>query len=580
MSAILSADTLNDYISPSLECIKPVEIIPKSTPDGTGNPYEVTTEDKLLLDIPPAQISLTDCLACSGCVTSAEAVLISLQSHAEVLNALDSGVAYTRSELNSRTILRSDTDDNARSRRIFVASVSPQVRASLAATYGVNEQQAGHMIQQLFCGPQGLGAGGRYGNRFAWTVDTNAMREVCLAAGAEEVLNPSTGMSTEPPILSSVCPGWVCYVEKTHPHVIPHLSKLKSPQALTGILLKTVLSKKLNVDPSQIFHLAIMPCFDKKLEGSRQELTSKYWQTGAETDNSPPVRDVDCVITAREILMLADSRGISFPTLPRIPVTETDLPTFPDEYISRFLFTPPRTGRGKQSPEAGTSGGFLYHILQESQRQTPGSIIQCQRGRNPDVVDYTVTLRDRIIFRASRYYGFRNIQNLVRRLKPAKISKLSGKTIGARKPDPNNQTTPQASYIEVMACPGGCTNGGGQIKFDDLASLQSPTTVTITNSKEWLGFVDEAYYSMEEEEEQDTNTNNTAITTTTQEQEQANTPITPQTLISHWSALTGIPPDTLLQTTFREVLSDVGKPKKKLDTERVAEIATRMGGGW
>ena len=91
MSAILSADDLNDFISPSVACIKPVETLPDPPPN---NAYEVTTEGKEAQEARTAQISLTDCLACSGCVTSAEAVLVSLQSHAEVLNALDSAPAY------------------------------------------------------------------------------------------------------------------------------------------------------------------------------------------------------------------------------------------------------------------------------------------------------------------------------------------------------------------------------------------------------------------------------------------------------------------------------------------------------
>src|SRR6201996_4418612 len=87
MSAILSADDLNDFISPGVACIKPIETLPKQD---DSNPYEVTTEDKVQAQNPaPASISLTDCLACSGCVTSAEAVLVSLQSHTEVLSTLD-----------------------------------------------------------------------------------------------------------------------------------------------------------------------------------------------------------------------------------------------------------------------------------------------------------------------------------------------------------------------------------------------------------------------------------------------------------------------------------------------------------
>src|SRR4051812_19589932 len=96
-SAILSADDLNDFISPGVACIKPIETLPK---EDDSNPYEVTTEDKVQAQNPaPASISLTDCLACSGCVTSAEAVLVSLQSHNEVLNTLDKHPAYNVHDL-------------------------------------------------------------------------------------------------------------------------------------------------------------------------------------------------------------------------------------------------------------------------------------------------------------------------------------------------------------------------------------------------------------------------------------------------------------------------------------------------
>ena len=263
MSAILSADDLNDFISPGVACIKPVETLPVVD---NSNPYEVTTEDKAAAANPvPASISLTDCLACSGCVTSAETVLISLQSQAEVLNTLNT---YPSLDLH-RPVEEQDP-----SARIFVASVSPQVRASLAATYGISEYQAGLLIEQLLCGKSGLRQDGSK-SWFEYTVDTNQMRQACLVLGADEVASSGAKTSTKRPILTSACPGWVCYAEKTHPHVLPHMSKIKSPQALTGTLIKSTLSTQLNISADRIWHLAIMPCFDKKLEASREELTNK-----------------------------------------------------------------------------------------------------------------------------------------------------------------------------------------------------------------------------------------------------------------------------------------------------------------
>ena len=162
MSAILSADDLNDFISPGVACIKPIETLPKQQP--SENPYEVTTEDKVAAaEAPPASISLTDCLACSGCVTSAEAVLVSLQSHAEVLNALDAFPELSLPWASHDEGVNGGHGAGGADGKIFVASVSPQSRASLAATYGVSERQAGHMITQLLSGPQGLRSGGRLG---------------------------------------------------------------------------------------------------------------------------------------------------------------------------------------------------------------------------------------------------------------------------------------------------------------------------------------------------------------------------------------------------------------------------------
>ena len=582
MSAILSADDLNDFISPGVTCIKPVETLPKQQPI-PDNPYEVTTEDKLPEQTPPAQISLTDCLACSGCVTSAEAILVSLQSHAEVLNALDmfpplstkDGDLAPASENVAAELEMNKTP--ALKGKVFVASVSPQVRASIAATYGSTEQEAGWMIDQLLSGPLGLASGGNYGNKFSWIIDTNAMREVCLVKGAEEVFESSGSATTQQPILTSACPGWVCYAEKTHPHVLPHFSRLKSPQALTGILVKSILSKRFGISPDQIWHLAIMPCFDKKLEGARQELTSRSWQpTGVDSGESDPVRDVDCVITAREILMLADSRGISFPGLPRRPLDSNPRDSFPDKRLANFLFPLSAKSRNqrRQQPDSGSSGGFLYHILRTQQLCNPGSIIQSQRGRNADVIEYTVSKGEEIVFRAARYYGFRNIQNLVRKLRSAKTSRLPGKRVlAARQPSSKTTLGSSYSYVEVMACPGGCTNGGGQIKLDDLGSLQGKVT-NAQNQRQWLSLVDEAYYSMEEEDSigEDETANN--VQDLVDEDSRAQV----KAIVDHWQSVVGVAAENLLWTSYREVESDVGKPKK--DTERVVELASKIGGGW
>lgn len=524
---------------------------------------------------------------------------MSLQSHSQVLNALDSKPALNLSHL-ARAI---PADDG----RVFVASVSPQVRASLAATYGVSKCEAGWMIDHLLGGPQGLASGGMYGNGFSWIVDTNAMREAILVLGADEVMDslqnttevlpgeePDGTFKPKKPILSSACPGWICYAEKTHPHILPHLSRLKSPQALAGTLLKTVLSHRLGIRPDQIWHVSIMPCFDKKLEASREELTDIYWRS-QRSESAPPVHDVDCVITANELVMLADTRGISFPSLPRHP--RTIIP-FPDPLLSTFLFpnnhhldndttqqeTKNRSSRSrgwaqqKQPPEAGTSGGYLHHILATQQALHPGSVMHTTRGRNADVVEYALVTRDdnpTPLFKAARYYGFRNIQNLVRKLKPPRQSRLpqagptrtiGGGSVGGGGPGLDY------GYVEVMACPGGCTNGGGQLKAQDIDPTKN------VKQKEWLAMVDEAYFSFEDSSEEEEEEPEEVVS----DQQLIINGISPthiRSVLGHWASLVGIPRDKLVTTTFRVVVSDVGKGNVG-QTERVAELAGRIGGGW
>lgn len=660
MSAILSADDLNDFISPGVACIKPIETIPANSED-PSNPYEVTTEDKVAAaNPPPAQISLTDCLACSGCVTSAEAVLVSLQSHTEVLNTLNSYPALTPPWLakehangvanGTHNGVNGGLNRTSGEGKIFIASVSPQARASLAATYGVSDREAGYMIEQLLSGPQGVRSGGPYGSGFTWVIDTNTVREAALVLAADEVVsalsNPSTPAPGEEgsasavpkkPILTSACPGWICYAEKTHPYVLPHLSRMKSPQALAGTLIKSVLYRKYGISPENVWHLAVMPCFDKKLEASRSELTSSAWLPTS-SSSSDPVRDVDCVITARELLMLAQSRGIHFPTLPRKPLPRSLRSRFPDHALDAFLFPPRRRGATalkNGESVAGTSGGYLYHIMQTFAARHPGSTLHVERGRNADVVEYILkNAAGETIVKTARFYGFRNIQNLVRRLKPARASRMPGARTGvARRPGgaaaakAGGSGDGEYAYVEVMACPGGCTNGGGQVKVADLAEVRAmgvenereveeegvlPKKPGPQEQKEWLKRVDEAYFSASsssegEEDEGDggpaqqmmdlgandddgdamdvdsgppvTNGNGTKHEAG-DDLVNGISPALIHQFLDHWSAVTGVRIDDLTKTSYRKVESDVGKAKKASDVERVAGLASTIGGGW
>lgn len=85
--------------------------------------------------------------------------------------------------------------------------------------------------------------------------------------------------------------GWVCYAEKTHGNlIIPHISTTKSPQQIMGSLVKDHLAHQMGKTPDSVYHVTLMPCYDKKLEASREDFFNQKLQT----------RDVDCVITASE----------------------------------------------------------------------------------------------------------------------------------------------------------------------------------------------------------------------------------------------------------------------------------------
>ncbi len=82
----------------------------------------------------------------------------------------------------------------------------------------------------------------------------------------------STSAAGPLPMLASACPGWVCYAEKTHGHfVLPYISSTKSPQAVMGSVIKRRYCEAVELRPEAVYHCAVMPCYDKKLEASRED---------------------------------------------------------------------------------------------------------------------------------------------------------------------------------------------------------------------------------------------------------------------------------------------------------------------
>lgn len=478
MSAILSADDLNDFISPGVACIKPVELANPDTQeageveiqiDENGNPLEISKIDGKAAALSPAQISLADCLACSGCITSAEEVLVAQHSHEQLLKAIE---------------------ENQTSNKIFVASISHQSRASLAQAYGFSVEQMDRLLVNLLANQMG----------FRYVVGTALGRKLSLLQEAQGMFaRKNSGGENKSPVLLSICPGWVLYAEKTHPYVLPMLSATKSPQQITGCLLKTLVAKDLGVSRSDIYHLSIMPCFDKKLESARPENTP--------VETAAP--DVDCVLTAKELVNLLESLKYEL------------LPSNSSKIVSQnsniYQQMAPASWPYKELTWANDSGsqsggyGFNYLMLTRNHmvctepdvyHEEDFEVVTVE-GRNSDTYEMRLMHKPsgEKIASAAVVNGFKNIQNLVRKLKPGpggaakqgKVNPLAARRrarMGAKsgaglETALETVDASKCDYVEVMACPDGCINGGGQIT--------RPQDVT---EKEWLSQVKDIYQSI------------------------------------------------------------------------------------
>ncbi|NXH56445.1 NARFL factor, partial [Rhabdornis inornatus] len=408
----LQLTDLDDFIAPSQECIKPVKVdrkpgkaAAKIRIEADGSYFQVN-QDGEAQKLEKAKISLNDCLACSGCITSAESVLVSQQSHRELCSVLD---------LNKVAA--------AHEQKLVVVSVSPQSRASLATRYKLGLLETAQRLSSFL---KALGKCVHY------VFDTTFSRNFSLLESQQEFVRRFHRREDDKkalPMLASACPGWICYAEKTHgSFIIPHISTTKSPQQVMGSLVKGYFAEQKHLPPDRIYHVTVMPCYDKKLEASRPDFFNQEYQT----------RDVDCVITTGEVLKLLEQEGVSLSDVDPAPL-DTLLGGAAEE-----LSTHP----------GGGSGGYLEHIFTHSALELFGihvDSIHYKPLKNKDFQEVTLERDGKVLLHFALAYGFRNIQNLVQKLKRGKCP---------------------YHYVEVMACPSGCLNGGGQIKLEGESSKE------------------------------------------------------------------------------------------------------------
>lgn len=244
--------------------------------------------------------------------------------------------------------------------------------------------------------------------------DINYGADLTVIEEANELINRLEN-NENLPLITSCCPGWVNYVMNNHKDLIPNLSTCKSPQQMFGSICKTYYAKVNNIDPKDIYVVTIMPCIAKKYEALNVENATSY-------------PDIDCVITTRELARLIKKYHIDFKNL---ECSEIDNPL----------------GKGN-SVIFGTSGGVMETALRYAKET-----IQHKKF-------------DNLEFREVR--GTKGIKEASYNIKGKEINVLVVNGLLNTKEFIEEIKNKQSKYhfIEVMACPGGCINGGGQPYVD------------------------------------------------------------------------------------------------------------------
>ena len=258
--------------------------------------------------------------------------------------------------------------------------------------------------------------------------DTNVTADLTILEEGNEIVS-RIQKGGAMPVLTSCCPAWVRYVESYHPELIPNLCTAKSPQQMMGALIKTYGAESWDLDPADIVSVSVMPCTAKKYEAERPEM------------NASGHRDVDYVITTRELARMLKRRGLS-------PVNfseeQADYPF--EEY----------TGAGTIF---GNTGGVMEAALRTLYNLVSGEEL------------------DNVEFKAVR--GLSNLKEATveingQTLKVAILHNLNyAKTDEFMEQILNPADGQPYAAIEVMACPGGCIGGGGQPKEFDNTQIKA-----------------------------------------------------------------------------------------------------------
>ncbi|MEE0462905.1 NADH-dependent [FeFe] hydrogenase, group A6 [Blautia hydrogenotrophica] len=305
--------------------------------------------------------------------------------------------------------------------KYVVVQTAPSVRAALGEEFGypIGTDVEGKMAAALR----------RMG--FDKVFDTDFSADLTIMEEAHEFLNRVQNGGVLP-LITSCSPGWVKYCEHYFPDLLDHLSSCKSPQQMFGAVTKTYFAEKMGLDPEKIVCVSVMPC------------TAKKFEIGRPDQSAAGVPDVDIAITTRELARLIKRCGINFVNLPE--------ETFDDPLGES-------TGAGVIF---GATGGVMEAALRTAVETLTGETL------------------GRLDFEEVRgTEGIKEASYLVNGLE-VKVAVASGLANAREILEKIRRGEADYHFIEIMACPGGCVNGGGQPQvpaevrnFQDIRALRA-----------------------------------------------------------------------------------------------------------
>lgn len=301
--------------------------------------------------------------------------------------------------------------------KFVVVHTAPAIRATLGECFDmpIGTNVKGKMVTAL----KMLG--------FDKVFDTDFGADLTIMEEATEFIDRVKNGGTLP-MITSCSPGWIKFCEHYYPECIPNLSSCKSPQQMTGAIIKTYYAEKEGLDPKNIVVVSIMPCTAKKFEIQRED------------QSAAGVPDVDIALTTRELAKMIKQSQIQFKNLP-------------DSDFDPALGV--TTGAGAIF---GATGGVMEAAL-----RTAADVLT---GQSLQDIDYTEVRGTDGIKEATYHVAGMDV----------KVAVASGLTNAATVLDRVKNGQADYHFIEIMCCPGGCVNGGGQ-------PIQSGNTRNFTDLK-------------------------------------------------------------------------------------------------